>query len=240
MSERFDRFYLALENRVRGSTDHIRQGQSVFLPVFRRCHSAVIENSLDACPPVLDIGCGRGEWLDLLKDAAIPCQGLDMNRDMAALCVERGHQAIQGNALDVLKTLPDASLLGVTAFHVVEHISPESALELLAEIYRCLVPGGIALFETPNPENIRTATHHFFLDPTHLRPIPPMLLQFMFEFSGFTGNEIVRLRPVRDKAFRSRLASPASRFMMRHFLKEQDYAVIGVKGPVPPGLLPAV
>jgi O-antigen chain-terminating methyltransferase len=163
-----------------------------------------------------------------------------MNRDMVALCVERGHQAIHGNALEVLRTLPDASLLGVTAFHVVEHISPESALELLAEIYRCLVPGGIALFETPNPENIRTATNNFFLDPTHLRPVPPMLLQFMFEFCGFTGNEIVRLRPVPGKGWRWRMASSASRFVLKHFLKEQDYAVIGVKGPVPPGLLPAI
>jgi SAM-dependent methyltransferase len=240
MSERFDRFYLALENRFRGSSDHIRAGQSIFVPVFKRCHAAAQSQSAGDNRRVLDIGCGRGEWLDLLRDQGIACQGLDMNADMVALCEQRGHQASRGNALDTLRALPDASLLGVTAFHVIEHIDPQSALDWLAEIHRCLVPGGIVLFETPNPENVRTATHNFFIDPTHIRPIPPILLQFMFEFSGFSGNEIVRMRPLRNKGWRWRLASPASRFMIRHFLKEQDYAVIGVKGPVPPGLLPAI
>jgi len=239
MSERFDRFYVALENRFRGSAELIRSRQSVFVPLFRRCQDAQPRHS-GTQSVVLDIGCGRGEWLGLLQEQGIACRGVDMNADMVKICLARGLQSQCGDAMALLQSLPDASLLGVTAFHVVEHIAPDATLDLMAEIHRCLVPGGVALFETPNPENIRTATHNFHVDPTHIKPIPPILLQFMFEFSGFEGNEIVRLHPARKSLLRSLFASPASRFLLRHFEGSQDYAVVGVKGPVPKGLPPAI
>lgn len=240
MSERLDRFYVALEERFRGSSALIRERQTAFVPLFKRCQAISRSCHQGQDFPVLDIGCGRGEWLDLLRSNEVPCRGVDMNRDMVSICLHSGHQAICADALSLLASTASESLLGVTAFHVIEHLPPSTAIDLLADIHRCLVPGGLVLFETPNPENIKTATHSFWIDPTHLKPIPPVLLQFMFEFSGFKGNEIVRLNSVESERRRMRFASSASRFMMREFLRAQDYAVVGVKGTPPAGLLPAV
>lgn len=242
MSTRFDRFYVALEDRFRGSPEIIRTRQSIFIPLFQRCRESALRSNASAndTAQVLDIGCGRGEWLSLLREHGIPARGVDVNADMVGICAQRGLQAQCADALEQLRAAPDGSLLGVTAFHVVEHLPTETALDLLAEAHRCLCPGGVVLFETPNPENICTATHDFHVDPTHKSPIPPILLQFMFEFSGFEANEIVRLHPPMKSRRRRLFASAASRFLLRHFEGPRDYAVVGIKGPVTQGLLPAI
>lgn len=237
MTDRQNRFYLALEERFRGSPSLILERQRVWLPLIQRSRAHVSANP-SAC--FLDIGCGRGEWLTLLRDQGVACKGLDMNPEMVALCRQAGHDAICADALTYLRSLPDQSLSGVSAFHVVEHLDHETALDLLAEIHRCVIDAGVVIFETPNPENLRTATLNFYIDPTHLRPIPPVLLQFMFEFSGFNGNEIVRLNPEGSHKKRWRLARILSRSLMRRYKQAQDYAVVGVKGPVPADLLPAI
>lgn len=239
MSNKLEEFYVALEDRFRGGADLIRERQQVYVPVVQRSIRAALASSATLDAVFLDIGCGRGEWLSLLRDHQIPCRGVDMNAEMVRICQRSGHDAVCANALEYLKTLPDGSLLGVSAFHVVEHLDLQTSLDLLTEIHRCLMDGGIAFFETPNPENLRVASHTFYIDPTHTKPVPPQLLAFMFEFSGFLGNEIVRLHPTKDFQTRWPMVG-ATGFMMHHFCTAQDYAVVGVKGAVPPGLLPAV
>ena len=247
MSQNIDDFYVALEDRFRGSAEVIRQRQMAYIPLVQRAlggmPAAARENT-----SFLDIGCGRGEWLNLLREHAVPCRGVDMNQSMIDICRRAGHQVDCANALDLLHSLPDNSLFGVSAFHVIEHVDLETGLGLLTQILRCLTPGGIAFFETPNPENLRVSGHNFYIDPTHTKPVPPPLLQFMFEFCGFQGNEIVRLQPTDDfhgkwamKGLPAKLPfADAVKFMLQYFCSAQDYSVVGVKGPPPMGLLPSM
>lgn len=226
-----ERFYVALENKFRGGAEMVRDRQSAYLPFVKR-----VQISVDS-GVFLDIGCGRGEWLDLLREAGVPCQGVDMNAEMVKICRSKGLDAACGNAIDYLKSFPDASLLGVSAFHVIEHVSLDVGLEMLAEIKRCLVDGGVVFFETPNPENVRVGSHTFFIDPTHTKPVPPHLLAFMFEFSGFEVNEVVRLHPATDFNGLAPLSSAES-YLLGHFCGPQDYAVVGAKGKVRTGIFP--
>lgn len=245
MGTKIDRFYLALEDRFRGSPEIIRDRQKFYLPLVKRSIQ-LSKLDLPSNAVFLDIGCGRGEWLSLLKSESIPSLGVDTNGEMVDTSKQKGLNAHCCNALEYLKGLPDHSLLGASAFHVIEHVDLETGLGLLSELLRCLLPGGIVFFETPNPENLRVSTHNFFIDPTHTKPIPPILLQFMFEHTGFQGNEIVRLHPPGD--FQSKWAldglaskipfSDATQFMLQHFCAPQDYAVVGVKGQPAAGLLP--
>lgn len=247
MKNNIDEFYVALEDRFRGSADSIRQRQMVYIPLVQRAHENA-PTSLRENAVFLDIGCGRGEWLSLLKEHAIPSRGVDMNESMVNICIKSGHRVECGDALTLLRQLPDNSLFGVSAFHVIEHVNLDTGLGLLTEIQRCLIPGGVAFFETPNPENLRVSGHNFYIDPTHSKPIPPPLLQFMFEYCGFQGNEIVRLQPTDD--FQSKWAmkgipamlpfADSTQFMMQYFCAAQDYSVVGVKGTPPAGLLPVI
>ena len=246
MGTNIERFYIALEDRFRGSPDLIRERQKFYLPLVKR---SIRLSHRNVHPEAffLDIGCGRGEWLTLLKQEGISSVGVDTNGEMVATSKQKGLDAHCCDALEYLRGLPDESLLGASAFHVIEHVDLETGLNLLSELLRCLIPGGIAFFETPNTENFRVSTHNFFIDPTHTKPIPPILLQFMFEHTGFQGNEIVRLHPADD--FQSKWAldglaskiplADATLFMLQHFCAAQDYAVIGVKGQPMVGLLPA-
>lgn len=247
MTNIIDDFYVALEDRFRGTATVIRQRQMTYIPLVLRALNAMPE-SLRGSISFLDIGCGRGEWLSLLREHAVPCRGVDMNQSMVEICTQSGHQVDCANALELLRRLPNDSLFGVSAFHVIEHIDLKTGLGLLTEILRCLAPGGIAFFETPNPENLRVSGHNFYIDPTHTKPVPPPLLQFMFEFCGFQGNEIVRLQPTDD--FSSKWAmkgipamlpfADATQFMLQYFCAAQDYSVVGIKAPPPAGLLPAM
>jgi O-antigen chain-terminating methyltransferase len=142
----------------------------------------------------IDLGCGRGEWLETLGEMGISAVGVDLDEGMLSACSERGLKTIHGDAIAYLSALQDDSQLVVSAFHVVEHISFDQLQQLVQEAHRALKPGGLLIMETPNPENIMVATCSFYLDPTHNRPIPPDLLMFMTEFSGFSRSKIVRLQ----------------------------------------------
>jgi O-antigen chain-terminating methyltransferase len=181
-------FYRAFEDRHRGSRELIKSRLEVYRPF--------IEPLIDSEETSygIDLGCGRGEWLEILREMGISALGVDLDQGMLSACSERGLQAIQGDAIAYLSTLEDESQLLVSAFHVVEHISFEQLQKLVEEAYRVLKPGGLLIMETPNPENIMVATCSFYLDPTHTRPIPPDLLMFMTEFSGFSRSKIVRLQ----------------------------------------------
>jgi len=181
-------FYRAFEDRHRGSRELIKSRLEVYRPFIEP-----LINSEETSYGI-DLGCGRGEWIEILGEMGISALGVDLDQGMLSACSERGLQAIQGDAIAHLETLEDESQLVVSAFHVVEHISFEQLQKLVEEAYRALKPGGLLIMETPNPENIMVATCSFYLDPTHTRPIPPDLLMFMTEFSGFSRSKIVRLQ----------------------------------------------
>lgn len=181
-------FYRAFEDRYRGSRELIKQRLTQYQPFLD-----ALKNSFTACH-ALDIGCGRGEWLELLSEQGFQAQGIDLDEGMLAACRERNLDAIHADALSFLKQQPANSLHLISAFHVVEHITFDQRHEWIRLAFNALVPGGLLLLETPNPESLLVSTTEFYLDPTHIQPIPPNLLAFSTEYAGFSRNKILRLQ----------------------------------------------
>lgn len=173
---------------------------------------------------VTDIGCGRGEWLEHVTGLGFTAHGVDLDEGMLADCHERGLSAHHGDALEHLRTLPDASQAVVSGFHLAEHVPFEVLQELVQQAHRVLEPGGLLILETPNPENLRVGTMTFHNDPTHLKPLPPALLVFLPTHYGFARARVVRLQE-----------SPALRTSTTPSLFEvfdgvsPDYAVVAQK-----------
>ncbi|WEJ58126.1 methyltransferase domain-containing protein [Devosia sp. FJ2-5-3] len=181
-----DALYVAFENRFRGSTDEIARRQERYLPIFRATPPVVAGGT------VLDIGCGRGEFLSLLKKHNFVPKGLDLNAAMVAEARARGHDVVEGDAIAWLEAHPEASLAAITGFHIVEHLPFKSLVRLMDSARRALMPGGIILFETPNPENLVVGACTFHYDPTHIRPLPPDYLGFIAEARGFAETRVIR------------------------------------------------
>jgi SAM-dependent methyltransferase len=225
MTKKFDEFYVGLEQKFRGDDWLIKDRQKVYLPIIRKAMALCA----GADRPVLDIGCGRGEWLRLLQENHVPAYGLDMNAEMVKRCNESGVSAVHDDAIRHMKSLSDKCLLAVTGFHIVEHLETGIALEILTEIERCLVDGGVLIFETPNPENILVSCNTFYIDPTHTKPIPPLLLDYMFEFSGLRFNHLMRLHPRLDAPVINARTEEIA-YVLEKLEGPQDYAIISVKG----------
>jgi SAM-dependent methyltransferase len=183
-----DHFYRAFENTHRGSRELIRQRLLVYLPFVKSL--AALSPDL----PVLDIGCGRGEWLELMNDHGIAARGVDIDNGMLTACLERGLDAVSVDALAHLASLPNGSLLAVTGFHIAEHLPFASLQSLFAQAFRVLVPGGLLILETPNPENLLVGSANFYIDPSHQRPLPSQLLSFLAEHQGFSPVRLLRLQ----------------------------------------------
>ena len=135
--------------------------------------------------PVIDVGCGRGEWLELLRDADIAAYGIDVNKTVVDRCIERGLDAREGDALIHLREIPEGSARVITSFHVVEHLSLDTLVGLIDAALVALQPGGLLIFETPNPTNVNVGAASFYLDPTHLKPLHPQFLEFLLLARGF-------------------------------------------------------
>lgn len=214
-------FYRAFEDRFRGSRDLISSRLLAYLPLIEPL------KSVDRRPAAVDLGCGRGEWLELLADNGFDAQGIDLDDGMLSACHGRGLRAHKGEAVAFLKQLPSDSRAIVSGFHIAEHLRFPKLEALVQEAMRVLKPAGLLILETPNPENFRVATLSFYCDPTHLRPLPPQLLAFLLEYHGFARVKIIRLQESRDVLHSQTVslgevlggASP-------------DYAVIGQKAAV--------
>ena len=181
-------FYRAFEDRYRGSRELIRTRLQAYQPFIAPLPG--IYQPANA----IDLGCGRGEWLELLQGAGFAPQGIDLDAAMLAACTERGLPVTQGDALAHLQSLGDASQCIVSGFHIAEHLAFDDLETLVQQALRVLKPGGLLILETPNPENVVVGTSSFYLDPTHLRPIPPLLLSFLPEHHGFARVHTVRLQ----------------------------------------------
>jgi O-antigen chain-terminating methyltransferase len=191
-SETPDPFYRDFEDHFRGSRDVIKKRLEVYLPFVLPLH----ERYPDV--PSVDLGCGRGEWLELLEDRDIHVVGVDIDDGMLLDCRTRSLPAHHCDALTYLATLPAESQLIVSAFHVVEHIEFAQLRMIVVEALRVLKPGGLLILETPNPENVRVGACSFYIDPTHRSPIPPDLLSFVTAYYGFHRTKVLRLQESRD------------------------------------------
>jgi len=187
-----DGFYRSFEDKYRGPRDLIKLRLRVYLPFVEPL--TILYKEANG----IDLGCGRGEWLELLVEAGIQPYGVDLDPGMLAACQERGLNVELKDAIEALKELPDSSQLVVSGFHVVEHLPFADLQVLVQEALRVLKSGGLLILETPNPENIVVATHNFYLDPTHQSPIPPQLLSFLPEYYGFDRVKTVRLQESKE------------------------------------------
>lgn len=183
-----DGFYRAFEDRFRGSREEIKRRVAVYLPFV----AAIAERHPGL--PALDLGCGRGEWLEILKEAGIKAEGIDQNAGMLGGCRELGLKVSQGDAFAFLQQQPAASRIAISLMHVVEHIPFEMLRSIVEQARRVLVPDGVMIMETPNPENLMVGSCNFYMDPTHRNPLPPPLLAFVPEYYGFERIKVLRLQ----------------------------------------------
>lgn len=183
-----DSFYRDFEDRFRGGRDEIQRRLEVYLPFILPLHEEA-EGQM-----ALDLGCGRGEWLELLGRRGVHARGVDLDVGMLEACHRAGLDAVHEDALEALRAAADESLLAVTGFHLAEHLPFGTLRELLTEAHRALQPGGVLVLETPNPENLTVGTEKFYLDPSHLHPLPPDLLQFAVQHAGFELAAVLRLQ----------------------------------------------
>jgi len=215
-----DAMYLTFEDRFRGTRGDIKERLKTYLPYIEQ----LSEKNKDA--PLLDIGCGRGEWLELLKEKGYKAQGVDLNRIMIQQCKDRGLDVMEADVIAFLRKQEANSLRAITGFHIIEHLTLRTLVTLFDEALRVLAPGGLVIFETPNPENIVVGACNFYIDPTHRNPLPPDPIKFIAEQRGFVRVEILRLHRLKE-------IQPTGQELLddvlHRFTMEQDYSIIGYK-----------
>ena len=238
-----DGLYAAVEARFRGSRALIRERQTKYLPVIEEARKRVglfpplpqdsrsvrMLEQVRAGSGVLDLGCGRGEWLELLKEHGIPGLGVDRNRFFLDYCRERNCAVADADIMAFLRNTPDESVAVVTSFQVIEHLPIPVFQEMAHQVLRILRRGGTAIFETPNPGNVLTAGLNFLLDPTHLRPVHPEFARLILETSGFSAVQLQFTSPYDETHRVGRPDDPLAQRFNEYFYGPQDYAVIGVK-----------
>jgi 2-polyprenyl-3-methyl-5-hydroxy-6-metoxy-1,4-benzoquinol methylase len=226
---RFD--YFGFEERFRGSEEDIKKRQRVYVEYFKESDQ------------VLDIGCGRGEFLELLAATGIKAKGVDLDLDMVLYCQEKGLDVVSDDAFAYLDSLPDESLGGLFAAQVIEHLEASRIIELVKLCQRKLQSGGTLIFETPNPTCLMVFARSFYMDFSHIRPIHPEAIKFLFESAGFQNIQLkfssaveacMRIPPLPERGPDAKGAEAFNKGIER--LNDllygfQDYAVIGRKSP---------
>ncbi|MEE4362771.1 MAG: class I SAM-dependent methyltransferase [Desulfotignum sp.] len=218
-----DAMYASFEDRFRGTRTDIKHRQQIYLPFIEQAGAG------EETAPVLDLGCGRGEWLELLKENNKTALGVDINRVFVTQCRDLGLRVAEQDMLAYLRDLDTGSMGAVSAFQLIEHLPLKTLIKVMDETMRVLKPGGIVIFETPNPENILVGSCHFYIDPTHNNPLPPQTAQYLLEARGFRQCSIVRLHPCDDTIKPEDIAAKAPTSLVQLLYGEQDYAVIGHK-----------
>jgi SAM-dependent methyltransferase len=179
--------YLAFEDRFRGSRGDITARQSAFVHLFEGCRN------------VLDIGCGRGEFLELLLEGGIGAYGVDANQEMIDLCRSRGLCVFEMDALSYLDDVEAESLDGIFMSQVVEHLEPDYFLELLRSCHSKLAKQSHIVVETVNPLSLFSFMN-FYIDPSHKRPVHPETLKYLLESVGFKEVGLIFSGPLPDDA----------------------------------------
>ncbi|MDG6249459.1 methionine biosynthesis protein MetW, partial [Methanocalculus sp.] len=224
--------YFAFEDRFRGSREDITQRQKEFVRYFEGCHN------------VLDIGCGRGEFLELLRDQGIGASGVDIDGAMVEFCRSRGLEVELNDAVSYLQQLEDSSLDGIFIDQVVEHLEPGYLVRLLELCYKKIKFGYYIVAETVNPLSFFSFAN-FYIDMTHVRPVHPETLKFLFGAAGFREIETQFSAPIPDEVRLRKLPSVESKddeektfvdsynhnieLLNGILFGAQDYVVIGKK-----------
>jgi len=211
--------WLQFAERFRGSVESVAARQKFYLPYFAGRRR------------VLDLGCGRGEFLELLRQNGVAARGVDLQAECVALCRQKELIVEQADLFEFLAAQPKESLDGVFCAQVVEHLSPSRVWELVVQAARALERGGLLALETPNPECLAIFATHFYVDPTHRRPVPSALLRFYLQENGFGALEVHPLAPAEEEFGEigelARQESLAG--FQKRFFGALDYAILGRK-----------
>jgi O-antigen chain-terminating methyltransferase len=213
-----DELFASFPEQFRGKREEVREGLKFYLPFLKEA---------EITDDILDIGCGRGEWLELLREEGLKGRGVELNHVLTEQARNSGLEVIEENALSYLRGVPDQSLNAVTGFHFIEHLSFETLIELIDEIARTLRPSGLVIFETPNPKNLVVGACNFYSDPTHLKPLFPDTIEFIMSNRGFTQLRLEYLNPVGGSPFDD--GSERSQALNSWLYGPRDFALIGRK-----------
>lgn len=215
-------FYHEFEANFRGDREEILERLTVYLPFLQPFIKSANHTEL------VDLGCGRGEWLELTGENGMRAQGVDLDEGMLQECFSRGLSARNMDAITFLRALADGSQAVVSGFHIAEHLPFEVLQTLISEAHRVLRPGGLLILETPNAENLDVGTLSFHMDPTHNKPLPPGLLSFLPRYHGFARCKVLRLQERK-----SLLDADTVRLIDVFRGVSPDYAVIAQKAAEP-------
>ena len=217
--------YSDFEKRFRGSEEEISDNLKKYIPYFKNSST------------VLDIGCGRGEFISLLKDSGIDAEGIDISDSMLKEAEEKGLKCVKRDALEHLREAKNGSLDGIFASQVIEHFEPEYLKEIIRESYRVLSPGSPLILETINPLSLFALTNIYFLDITHQKPLHPEFMRYMLESTGFSKVDILYSDPLQDHFLED--ISPENELarafnanvdkLNRALFNSPDYAAFGIK-----------
>ncbi len=178
---------LAFSDRFRGSEEDVKRKLRIYLPF------------LEGSSPLADLGCGRGEFLDLFRENGGEGIGVESNPELAAIVAGKGHQSHNEDLFSFLAEQAPESLGGIVCMHVIEHMPADALARLIAEAFRVLRPGGKLVLETPNPACLAIFATYFYLDPTHVRPIPAEFTRYLLEEAGFANVEVMGLRAAEEE-----------------------------------------
>lgn len=217
--------YAAFENRHRGSEEDIKKQQSRFLPYFQKKSR------------VLDLGCGRGEFLELLREQGIEAVGFDLNEQMVEICLDKGLDCRKGDILEALADTEDNTLGGIYSSQVIEHLPPPYLKKLISTAFFKLESGGHIVLETINPASVFALVQIYFLDLTHQNPIHPQTLKFLLESSGFEDVAIQYSDPLEEEQLLALPAADETAALLNRNIDSlnkllyspPNYAAIGVK-----------
>ncbi len=204
--------WLRFSDRFRGPEEKLARAQSLYIERF------------NGAAEVLDLGCGRGEFLAAAKYAGISAKGIELNPELVELCHAKGLDVERADMFEYLANQPDASIGGLYCSQVIEHLPPDRLPVLIELAASKLRRGALVAFETPNPECLAIFATHFYLDPTHTRPVPPALMAFYLEEAGFGSLDVVRLSPAAQSIPTLLMLDESLRETLFGYL---DYAIFG-------------
>ena len=212
IEQEFGLNYFLFEEKFRGHRLDIKQRQVVFIPYF------------EACKNVVDIGCGRGEFLEIIKERGIIGKGIDIDEDMVSFCKSRGLDAEVIDAISYLEAIEDKSIDGIFIDQVIEHLDPDYLIKMIGLCYKKLIFGGILIAETVNPLSFASFAN-FYIDLSHKRPIHPETLRFILGFVGFREMEIKFLSPVPEDVRLRRIDVEHSNEKEKHLIENYNYNI---------------
>jgi 2-polyprenyl-3-methyl-5-hydroxy-6-metoxy-1,4-benzoquinol methylase len=179
--------YTGFENRFRGTEEEVKKQQEIYIPYFKNGGK------------VLDLGCGRGEFMELLKENGIEAEGVDINGQMVDTCRDKGLNCTKGDILEKLAEFEDGTLGGIFSSQVIEHLPPSYLTRMVELAFFKLSSSGSIVLETINSTSVFSLVQIYFLDISHQKPIHPQMLKFLLENSGFEEVEIKYSHPLEQE-----------------------------------------